>query len=515
VRIAEYWVKEPIKKTLAVTNDGKTIDITDKTDPQVQAAMSAGIKRTVERNGFKICWYKISGAEVLEGPTEWKGKYLPIVPVLGEEVFLEQRVVRKSVIADAMEAQQLYNFFCSAQAEYIASQPKSPFLGTHENFKKNAKMWAQANRKNFPYLAYTPDSANGGAPPQRQQPPVGSPGFDESMARAAEDLKSTTGIYDASLGNKSNETSGKAILARQREGDTANYVYYEQFNRGVSHTARIIIDLIPHYYDTARIVRVLGQDGAEKFIKINCAHGPDGNPLIGPDGVPVVLYDMSVGRYDLVMDSGPSFASRRDEARDGMERLMHAAPQTAPYWVDLYAKSLDWPFAQEIGDRLKAVRPPDPSAAANDPKAQAEMAQQKELQMRGAMAEVAVKEAEAHLKNAQAVAAVQPKDQAATDKPGPHEVEIEAIQKEAARFSAWAAYWQKEAAMIAAQGGPPTPAEVPDPMAQQIDHLAQHAAVIGGAADLVKAHAAYETAKNPPPVAAPAKPAPKGKKPKP
>jgi hypothetical protein len=392
IRISEYWVKEPIKKTLAVLMDGTTVDITEPMDPDVQQRIAINpVKRTVERDGFKVVQYLISGSEVLDGPNEWKGKYIPIVPVLGEEVFLEQRTVRLSAIRNAKDPQQLYNFFCTAQAEYIASQPKAPWIGTEKNFKKFGTVWSEANRKNLPYLPYTPDEANGNIPPQRSQPPVGSPGFDESMARASEDLKSTTGIYDASLGNKSNETSGKAILARQREGDTANFVYYDNFNRSVAQTGRILIDLIPHYYDTARIVRVVGKDGAEKFLKINAVHGPDGQPILDENGMPVTQFDMQAGKYDLVMDTGPSFASRRDEARDGMERLMQAAPQAAVFFMDLYAKALDWPFADEIGERLKGMRPPDPSQMPPEQQAEEEAKKQamEQLQYKGAAAEVA------------------------------------------------------------------------------------------------------------------------------
>jgi hypothetical protein len=440
---------------------------------------------------------------VLDGPNEWKGKYIPVVPVLGEEVFLEQRTVRLSAIRNAKDPQQLYNFFCSAQAEYVASQPKAPWIGTETNFKKHATTWAEANRKNLPYLPYTPDSTNGGQAPQRSQPPVGSPGFDESMARASEDLKSTTGIYDASLGNKSNETSGKAILARQREGDTANFVFYDNFNRAVAHTGRILIDLIPSYYDTARIVRVVGKDGAEKFLKINAVHGPDGQPIMDENGMPVTQFDMQAGKYDLVMDTGPSFASRRDEARDGMERLMQAAPQAAVFFMDLYAKALDWPFADEIGERLKALRPPDPAQAAQDPEAMAKQQAMEQLQYQGAKAEVDEKVANAELKRAQAQKAAQPEPTQAPEAGDPLEHETAYLKKEAARLSALAAYYTAEASVQAVlnppQEVPPAPVEQPpmDPMVLEADHIGKQAAHTKAQAELINAQAALHSAQNP------------------
>lgn len=373
VRVAEYWVKKPMKRTIALLTDGKTVVITKD-----NAAQYAGmIQKQVERDSFRVCRYLISGKEVLEGPTDWPGKFIPIVRVAGEEIQLERKTVRKSLIRNAKDAQRLYNYWRTAQTEFVALQPKVPFIGTHVNFAENLSDWENSNKTPLPYLGYEPDPANGGAPPQRALPPTNSSGFDAGVAFAVEDLKSTTGLYDASLGERSNETSGKAIMARQREGDVSTYVYFDNFSRAVAHTGRILVDLIPHYYDTARVIRVQGGDGVEQSVKVN-----------QPDQMGGTQFDLTAGKYDVMIDTGPSYTTRREEAREGMTAMIQAAgPEGLVLFGDLYARIQDWPYADEFAERLKVLREQKMGGGEQgvDPMQAAQM--QLEMQMQAKQAE--------------------------------------------------------------------------------------------------------------------------------
>jgi len=168
------------------------------------------------------------------------------------------------------------------------------------------------------------------------------------------------GVYDASLGARSNETSGRAIMARQREGDVSTFHFIDNMTRSVRHGGRIIIDLIPHIYTGQRIVRVLGEDKTPSEAPLN-----QPVPVMGPDNKPVVdpqtgqqhtrIYDLGAGKYDLTVAAGPNFTTRRQEAAEQMTELLRAFPQAAPVIGDLYAKNLDWPGADEIAERLKAL----------------------------------------------------------------------------------------------------------------------------------------------------------------
>jgi hypothetical protein len=354
VRVAEYWVKKPSKRTLALFPDGRIDDLTDDEDKTKLARFKAQGARIETRESFKVCRYLISHADVLEGPVDWPGRFIPIVRCPGEEVRIGRKTYRHGIVRFAKDAQRAYNYGRSTQTEITSLQPKAPFIGTEKNIQQNYGDWASANIRAFPVLTYVPDEKNGGGPPQRVQPPVSSQGVNESVQLAQEDMKGVIGIYDAGLGNRSNETSGVAIKARQREGDVGSFVYQDNWSRAIRHTATIVNDLIPHVYDAERTIRILGEDGKEELIEINKAAPGDGT-----EETERVLNDVTVGAYDVVFQPGPSYSTKRDEARDGMTAFMQAAPQAAPLILDLVAESQDWPNAERIGKRLESMLPPE------------------------------------------------------------------------------------------------------------------------------------------------------------
>ena len=385
VRVTEYWRKCPYKRELAVYPDGKTIDLTDDSyedkakdvedieddedepkkpldavaGPKRADAMAGGAKFEF-RDSYRIERFIVSGTEVLDGPEYWPGMHIPIVPFIGEEVKIGREVVRRGVVRALKDVQRLYNYAISADAEVIALQPKAPYKGTRKNFENHLDQWETANSKNWPFLEYDPDPENGGRPPEREPPPLASTGIRDLLNTATGDMSAVTGIYPASLGQQGNESSGKAITARQREGDTGTYLYVEAFGRGVERVGVIVVDLIPHIYDTQRTLRVTGEDGKATKLEIN-------KEMIDPngDGIDTITFnDVTTGIYDVSVEMGPSFSTKREEARDGMQTLMQAlGPQVAPLLADLYAKGQDFPLADQIGQRLQFLLPPQIAAA--------------------------------------------------------------------------------------------------------------------------------------------------------
>ena len=355
IRVAEYWVKKPVTRLLALMPDGRIDDITDDGD-KAERYRKDGV-RVEERESFTICRYLISFAAILEGPVEWPGRYIPIVRCPGEETRIGRKTKRRGIIRFAKDAQRAYNYGRSTQTEITALQPKSPFIGTEDNFKDYQAYWNLANVKAFPYLPYKPDPRNSGVPPQRVQPPVSSQGVNETVLLAAEDMKGVIGIYDSALGAQSNEVSGRAIMARDRQGDIGSLVYQDNWGRAIRHTAAIVNDLIPHVYDVERTIRILGDDGKEELIAINKAVAGD-----GLEETERVLNDVTIGAYDVVFRPGPSFSSRREEAREGMMAFLQSSPSAAPLVLDLIAESQDWPNADKIGKRLEHLLP-DPIRA--------------------------------------------------------------------------------------------------------------------------------------------------------
>lgn len=390
IRIAEFWHREPYQRTLALTVDGETIDITGipKRDlvfvPLAEGEDGKPRKRTF--TDYRVKQYIVSGKEILSGPNDWAGKYIPVVPAIGAEIPLDEATMRHGLIRFAKDPQRLYNYYRSSQAELIGQQPRAPWLVTPKMVKGFESLWNTANVNPLPYLPYTPDPNAPGAQPQRMDPPVASPALWQEASIASDDMKATTGIYDAALGAKSNETSGRAILARQREGDVGSFHFFDNFKIAVKRAGDILVDLIPKIYDTDRVVRIVGAESEE-------AQAVQVNHVI--PGLNEVMNDLTVGKFDVRVSSGPAFSTRREEAREGMTALIQAAPGLIPIIADIYVEAMDFPKAKEMAERIRRTMPPgiveDEQPQQPDPAQQAAM----QLQMAGAEADVQKKQADA------------------------------------------------------------------------------------------------------------------------
>jgi hypothetical protein len=282
----------------------------------------------------------------------------------------------------------MYNYWVSQEAEMLALAPKAPFIGYGGQFEGYEDKWKTANTNNWPYLEVNPDVTDGqGAVlplPQRAQPPMASTGLLQAKAGASEDIKSTTGQYNASLGMGSNERSGKAILARQREGDVGTYHYGDNLTRAVRHVARQLVDLIPKIYDTQRIARIIGEDGETKMVKINPEQEEpvrEIRDMENPDIVIEKIYNPGVGKYDVVATTGPGYATKRQEALEAMAQLLQGNPQLWQVAGDLFVKNMDWPGAQEMSKRF--AKTIDPKIMEDSDKSPALQAAEMQMQAMG------------------------------------------------------------------------------------------------------------------------------------
>lgn len=405
VRVSEYWYKEQTTKKIFELADGRVIEVKSPqvrkqaavpasqvidqqtgqpvdipAQPETQWVFGDGMEQPMQFTRSrsvkcdKVMWAKINGTEILEGPQEWAGKYIPIIPCLGEEVWIDGKRVLRSAIRFAKEPARIYNWTRANAIEIMAMGPKQPWIVTEKMIEGHEQMWQQAHRKPTPYLL---TNADGNLLPQRQQLDISTSGIHQEALLAADDIKATTGIFDASLGAQGNETSGKAIIARQRQGNTATFVFSDNQVRAIKYTGRILVDLIPKIYDTQRVVRLVGDDlkktmGQHPGIQV----APDGMSawakinVLGPDGK-VIANDLSVGRYDVVVDAGPGYATKRMEAADGLLQALPVVPQFAPIILPRLAKNLDWPEAQEMADEIKQAS--QPQQAPPDPRIQADM----------------------------------------------------------------------------------------------------------------------------------------------
>ena len=356
IRVAEYFYIEPHKQEMALVirpEDGMPIVMPLS---EVPKGVEIHKKRTVTQQ--KVKWAKITATDILE-EKDWEGKWIPIIPYLGEELYINGKTHLNGIVADMADAQRQYNYMRTMQTETIALAPRAPWVIAHGQLEGFEKFWESANTKNWSHLPYNAIDVNGNLapPPQRQQFEPAIQATTVAVREAAEDLKGTTGIYDASLGNRSNENSGIAIKQRQIEGDTANFHFADAVGVGINHESRILIDLYPKIYDRpGRIMRILGEDGSEKKGLIGDGNQPPPEEQQQlPSGI-AGIYNLGAGKFDVATDIGPSFQTRRKEAADSMLRFAQAAPNLLPRFADLMAKAQDWPYAAEIAKRLV---PPD------------------------------------------------------------------------------------------------------------------------------------------------------------
>jgi hypothetical protein len=342
VTVAEYWVKEDVVKTIYQLQDGTV------TESPEDAGL---VVRTRKVNGHKVVWYKINGTEILEGPNDWPGVYIPLVPVWGKEINIQGKRSVWGLVRYSKDPQRAYNYARSIMMETLALAPRVPYLVTAEHISGHESEWEASHVKNLPYLTYNADPQ---APqgPKRETGAVTPSGWIDEVRWSSEEMKQTTGIYDASLGAKSNETSGRAILARQREGDTSTFAYIDNLGKSLMYAGRILVDLIPKIYDTQRIVRIIGEDGKDDFAPVN-------HDVLDPATLTFKrLNDLTVGKYDVTVTVGPSYTTQRIEATNMMIDFVRAVPAAGQVIGDLLAKNMDWPGAEEIAKRLEKILPP-------------------------------------------------------------------------------------------------------------------------------------------------------------
>ncbi len=363
VMLAEWWKREETEREIVKCSNGIVYGVEElEANPDLQALLATGVLKIVGKprmaKSHKVTQRTMSGADIIDEKS-WLGRYIPIVPVYGDEIVVEGKRYFRSLIHSAKDSQRMFNYWRSTSTELVALAPRVPFIGPKGAFNTDADRWATANTVSHSYLEY-----DGTQPPQRQPLDVGpAAGALQEALNASDDMKAIIGMYDASLGARSNETSGKAILARQKEGDVATFHFIDNLSRAIRHTGRILIDLIPKVYSEERIIRVLGEDGVPKTRRINTPEavpqmGPEGTPELDKEGNPIAeVYNLTAGKYDLTVTSGPSFTTRREEAAYQMTEFVRAFPAAAPVIGDILAQNLDWPGADEIAERLKSINP--------------------------------------------------------------------------------------------------------------------------------------------------------------
>lgn len=301
----------------------------------------------------------VTGFKILSGPFEYKLSRLPVVRMTGRVINVAGRRIRHGLVRMMKDSVRLRNFWRSVAAEQLGYAPKAQWIAPESAVEGREEDFRKAHLSRDPLLVYN-DGAE--APPTRLAPPAVEAALLNEAAINAQDMKDVTGIHDASLGIQSNETSGRAIMARQREGDVASLTYYDNGNAALLEGGDVINQLIGQIYDATRIVRIIGEDEEPKLLKINDPADPK-SP------------DLALGSYDVAITTGASYTTRRVEAAQAMMDAVQVFPQLMQYAGDIVAKAQDWPGAQELAERLRKTIPPELLAGEKDENGQPTPAQ--------------------------------------------------------------------------------------------------------------------------------------------
>lgn len=373
IRVAEYYYKVYEDCDICLLSDKSVVQKKDL--DKLPDGLPEGVRVVSERRALipKVKWIKINGLEILDR-TDIPGKWIPIIPVIGEEQVIEGKRVLSGIIRHAKDPQRMYNIWKSAQAEMIALAPKAPYVGMAGSFEGYEDKWKTANNKNHAFLEYNPKAIDGTPvpPPTRNavEPPIQA--LTAASGEAADDMKATTGVYDAALGNRSNEQSGIAIQRRNMQSQTSNFHFMDNLSRSIRHTGRILINWMPQVYDTARAARMIGEDGEVTFAQINQVFQEAGEDK---------AHFLDLGTYDATVSTGPSYETKRQEAVASMLDLTKAIPQAMQVGLDLIVRNMDWEGSEQLADRIKKTLPPNITADDKDQKAIPPQVQQQLQQM--------------------------------------------------------------------------------------------------------------------------------------
>lgn len=349
IKVAEYWVKTPITKVIALLSDGRVIDAEEEASVlDEMAAQGVTVKRTRKVKSHKVEMYLMDGSTILEGPKAWAGKFIPLIPMYGRQSHIEGQTYTRGIVRFAKDASRIYNYEISSVIETSALTPKDPIWYTPAQVKGHEAKFRNFTTQNSPFMPYNSDPKAPGAP-QRGGAPAVQQGSLSIIQNASMDIYHVTGMQPPSMGANPELKSGKAIQAQERLGDRGQFIFTDNLVKSQEYTAEILIDLIPRIYDMERQVRIMAQDGESESVFINQTVRDE------QTGEDVLVNDLSMGKYDVVAESGPAFATQRQESANQILELITQSPEFAALGMDLVAKDLPILESKELTKRFRKV----------------------------------------------------------------------------------------------------------------------------------------------------------------
>jgi Phage P22-like portal protein len=368
IRLAEYFWCEDVKDTLLALDDGAIIAQSKlhdgaKVEGEFVIAIDGSkhaIKNKREITTKKWWWCKLLGGQTEPiDKKEWVGSYLPIITVVGKEVNINGEIVRKGIVRDIKDSARMVNYSYSSAVESNALQNKAPYLASKEAIEGFENEWAAANVDAAAYLPYNALTETGDTipMPERVAPASIATAQVQMLQMSTEQMRASSGQSNSNFGIKSEASSGIGIQRLKAQGEIATFHFPDNLARALKYEATVIVDLIKKIYDTKQIVMILGLDGKNKSAMLDPemqqAHQETSHPEVES------IFNPLVGRYDIAIDTGPSYQTQRQESAEALTQLAKGDPQLMQIAGDIIMRSYDFPLAEEMAKRLEKALPPN------------------------------------------------------------------------------------------------------------------------------------------------------------
>jgi Phage P22-like portal protein len=346
--------------------------------------------RLVPVNGKNICEsFLLTGEKIISRsvfPCSSKvDAHIPIIPLHGNEIWIEGERQLGGVVARIIGPQRAYNYERSAYVEKLALAPKAPFVGPHAAFEGLTDQWGAANTTNAAYLPYNHLDKNGQPipAPSRQQPAQMESAWANAAQQSLGDISAGFGMFEANLGAPSNETSGKAIIARQHEGDTATFNFIDNLRHSIEHAYKIVLNSFAVTMDIKQIVRLLSEDNKSSFVTVDPEQEEAYMEGLGADGKKVISINPNIGEYDLIVTTAPGYATRQQETVAALTEMTNGNPQMFSLIGDVIIKAMNLPDGDKVVNRLKLMLPPQIQEAEKETEGQDPAVSQAVAQVQG------------------------------------------------------------------------------------------------------------------------------------
>ncbi len=364
IRLAEYFrIREKAEKLYLLRGpDGTEYTRYESEMPSDEGLKASKTEIVDERESSRrtVEWFLLNGTKIVDR-NDLPGQWIPVIRCQGNAVDIDGRIKRRGMVRVMQDPARMVNYGETAKIKRLGISSQAKWLMA-EGMDEGHEEWSDSNNSANPVLKYKPvmvPNALGGElplpPPQLLPPAQVEAGFSEFVAGMRTNLLFVAGMmHDPGMDDQQGTiVSGRALKRRERQSDQSHFQYYDNQVLAIAHTWRIMLEWIPHTYSEQRMQRIIQEDGTPAMVKIN-----DGKGIQG--AIAEIKNDLSVGRYDVVMDTGPGYETRREEGAEALISLLSIQPLAsivAQVGADLVFRSLDHPYMQELADRIAAQTP--------------------------------------------------------------------------------------------------------------------------------------------------------------